>query len=300
MLPFGFTAIAANCFQTIPNKAIQGIWDITVSGGVDVCVATCKSMSNCTAISYSTEFSQTCTLWRKVDAIVDVDNVIILAKNISNDACTMNKSNSSCTNCTYSSTTAITSNHTAFKSVNNETECANACNEMTLCKGYTLQQGSFQMGCSMLLNTEKSINNLNTVFYKHACSCPNNATTMIETPPMPTISQMDILGLTLVAIFGIVALSGVIYVILYSYKPMKKSIPRWHTSTHSPTTPVNNAFSDPYPLKPQQEKHDSIGELRSLNLIDFNQENGGKQSFRLSLPAGYVKLSDYDGNTCTE
>ena len=296
LLLFLSLSSAIACYDTFDNKAISGNWYMTVDGSVDLCVATCNSMSNCAAITYTTTFSQTCTLWSNITAIVDISNVSTL-KRSSDPKCAANATDK-CTECNYKDQSQMNGKETAYKSVQTLSDCTNLCNSLKSCKGYSTVQGAFQIGCTMYLNAiGKSSTGPTTLTGKDSCSCSNTGSAAAGSAPFPPISQMEILGLTLVAIFGIAALCGVIYVILYSYKPMKKSFPRWHsTNNNSPTTPINNnAFSDPYPEKcVDHEKRESVAELRSLNLLDFNNQKG---SFRLSLPNGYVKLSDCNGNT---
>ena len=285
--------LAIECFESLSNKAITGKWDMTLNGPVDLCTVTCQKLANCSAITYTSTFSQTCTLWSEIDAITEIENVTVLRKKESVECHPVDKS---CSDCQYTSTKGFSSSSTAYKSVSDTKECVDLCSSMDNCKAYSLnaRRTNFQDGCVLYLNNlTASTTGPSVLMKKENCACADSSAIV---PPDHEISQLEILGLALVAIFGVVALSGVIYVILYSYKPMKKSIPRWH-ATNSPTTPVNHAFSDECPLK--EDKRESVQELRSLN-IESVEESGlsGKNSFRLSLPNGYVKLSDFNGKSC--
>eukprot|EP00834_Sanchytrium_tribonematis_P001201 NODE_27_length_39007_cov_1.590650.p16 type:complete len:294 gc:universal NODE_27_length_39007_cov_1.590650:8725-7844(-) len=290
MLNLVSNILAINCFQTLENQAINGRWQLTVDGDVDLCVKTCKSMQNCTAITYTTTYTQTCTLWSEISSIISISNVTTLKRSFNDSSCDSPKINS-CAQCQYSAVKNTNGNQTAYKIVDSESDCRNSCDMTKSCLAYSVNQGAYQLGCLLYLEAIYESRSAASNFLKKGqCSCPSNVSSNI--PPARSISQMEVLGLTLVAIFGIVALSGVIYVILYSYKPMKKSIPRWH-STNSPTTPIDNAYTEPYPIK-EEEKRESVAELRSMNLLDVDTSAVGGS--RLSLPAGYVKLSDFNGN----
>eukprot|EP00835_Amoeboradix_gromovi_P002845 NODE_170_length_16226_cov_0.451169.p8 type:complete len:308 gc:universal NODE_170_length_16226_cov_0.451169:2866-1943(-) len=303
MFSLFFQSMATSCFDTLPNKAINGKWFMTVNGSTQLCESTCQNMSNCTAVTYTSLNAQSCTLWNEISAIVDISSVTTKLRNLSDSNCTLSN-NENCLECKYSKAINLGGDNSAYKLVKDENQCSELCSSLKSCQGYSIHKGPFKMGCMMYLKTlVSSVPGVFNFMRKGDCLCSSkDASTSGTAPQYPSfreISQMEILGLTLVALFGIVALGGVIYVILYSYKPMKKSIPRWHSSSNSPTTPTDgkpNAFN--FPIKDDTGKHESVSELRSLNMTDVHVN--GKGTFRLSLPSGYVKLSDFDGNPCAE